>query len=121
MNITSYVLEDVRKFVNLNADNEVFDGELVPHIMAALGKLSQNGVAVPQIVGSTTTWIDVIEPEMIIIPEVFAMIPLFIMLSVKILFDPPPPSTVEYFQRNIDDTLWRLRLIYDTREVISNE
>lgn len=116
MNITSFVIEDVRKFVNLGADDAVFDGELIPHIMSSLGKLSQSGVAVAQLITPTTTWTDVIETKMITNPEVFTMIPLYIMLSTKILFDPPPPSTVEYFQSNINDMLWRLTLIYDTNE-----
>lgn len=108
-------MTDVRKFLNLGDDSQVFDGEIVPHVMSAIGKLAQNGVGSSTFVNSETTWIDVITPEMIVNPDVFAMFPLYVMMSVKILFDPPPPSNVSYYQSMIDDNLWRLRLIYDTK------
>lgn len=120
MEVTDYVLAGVRKFLNIGDDNTVFDGEILPHVMSAIGKLSQNGIGKPQVITSTTTWTDIIEPDMITDPEVFTMVPLYIMLSVKILFDPPPPSTVEYYATSIDENLWRLKLIYDmkTKEVL---
>lgn len=117
MNITNYVLQDVRKFLNIEPTSNVFDGEIIPHVTSGLGKLSQNGVVVAQALTETTTWHDIIVSEFLVNPEVFTMVPLYLMLSTKILFDPPPPSTLEYYQNNISDLLWRLRTIYDTREV----
>lgn len=118
MNITSNVLADVRNFLNVDSASTVFDGEITPHVMAAIGKLSQNGVGTPTMVDSNTTWSDVISKDMITNPEVFTMFPLYVMLSTKIIFDPPPPSAIPYYQSNLDDTLWRLRLIYDTMGVV---
>lgn len=117
MNITSSVLTDVRNFLNVGKDSAAFDGEIIPHVITSLGVLSQNGVAVLRFVDAQTTWVDVISPEMIVNPEVFAMLPLYVMLNTKIFFDPPPPSNVEYYKTRIDELLWRLRVIYETREV----
>lgn len=118
MNITSNVLSDVRNFLNFDSTSNVFDGEIIPHVMAAIGKLSQNGIGKSQVITDSTTWSDVIESDMIVNPEVFSMVPLYIMLSTKIIFDPPPPSAVDYYQSNLEDLLWRLRLTYDTKEVL---
>lgn len=116
METTDYVLEGVRRFLNIGDDDTVFDGEIIPHIMSTIGRLSQNGIGKSQVITPSTTWADIIEPEMIVDPEVFAMVPLYIMLSVKILFDPPPPSNVDYYASNIEENLWRLKFIYDMKK-----
>lgn len=115
MNITNHVLKDVRGFLHLDKESDVFDSEIIPHILSSLGKLSQNGIGVSRVVDDTTIWTDIIDGEMIVKPDVFSMVPLFIMMSTKILFDPPPPSAIEYHKQNIDELLWRLRLEYDVR------
>lgn len=115
MNITNYVMSDVRKFLNLGDDSNVFDGEIIPFVMSAIGKLAQNGVGQPSIIDSETTWVDVITPEVIVNQQVFALFPVYVMLSVKIFFDPPPPSTLPYYQSLLDDNLWRLRLAYEIK------
>lgn len=115
MDVTNYVLSDVRGFLNIESTSTVFDGEIIPHVMSAIGKLSQNGVGSPKMISGETLWSDIISKDMIDNPEVFSMFPLYVMLSARILFDPPPPSTVEHYRTTLDDTLWRLRLAYDTR------
>ncbi len=121
MNITNSVLSDVRGFLNVGRTNTAFDCEIIPHVMASLGKLSQNGVGVPTVISDTSTsWVDVIKPEMVDNPEIVAMVPLYVMMSTKLMFDPPPPSAIEYHKNNMDELLWRLRLVYDTKEVDNN-
>lgn len=121
MEITDRVLSGVRDFLNVG-DSNVFDGEILPHVMVAIGVLSQIGVGRAQVVTDTTTWQDIINSYVIDDPEVFTMVPLYIMLSTKILFDPPPPSTLEYYQSRMDETIWRLKTIYDNKkDGIANE
>lgn len=115
METTDYVLSGVRNFLNVGEDDPVFDGEIIPHVMLSVATLSQNGVGKPQVITPTTTWADIIDPKMIIDPEVFSMVPLYIMLNTKILFDPPPPSNVDYYAARIEETLWRLRTVYDIK------
>lgn len=121
MNITNDILPDVRGFLGLDKTSNVFDNEIIPHVMSAMGKLSQNGVCNSIVLTDKTTWSDIIPAEMIINPEVFSMIPLYVMLSTKILFDPPPPSAIPYYQSNLDDMLWRLGVAHDTKGVVLNE
>lgn len=112
------ILEDVRNFLNIGPSDPVFDGEIIPHISNAIGKLSQNGVAISQPVTDATTWEQLLNPTLTStedVMSVMSMMPLYVMLSVKIIFDPPAPSTIPYYQSNLDDTLWRLRLIHDIK------
>lgn len=115
MKQTDSILSSIRKFLNIGEDDTVFDSELIPHILASIGALSQNGVAKAQMITETTVWTDIINPEVLDDPEVMTMVPLYIMLSTKILFDPPPPSNVQYYATRIDETLWRLKIIYDSK------
>lgn len=120
MKITDSVLFSVKGFLNVDSSGEAFDREIIPHVMASLGKLSQNGVGVPTIIDESTTWENVISQEVINDPEVFSLLPLFIMLTTKILFDPPPPSSVEFHKAQVDELLWRLSMIYESKGVINN-
>lgn len=117
MDIDSKVMESVRNFLNIGKTEEVFDGEIYPHVLSSIGKLAQNGVVKSQALTNDTTWRDIIRSDMVDNEDVFVLLPLYVMLSVKMLFDPPPPSTLGYYESNLTDNLWRLRLIHDTKEV----
>ena len=111
------ILVDIRKAVGLTEDNSEFDTDLLIHINSAIGRLNQNGVgkSIP-ISDDTTTWKDLMDDEQVEGNRYFHMVPSFVMLSTKIIFDPPPPSAVEYYSRNVDETLWRLKIAYDRGE-----
>lgn len=115
MQKTDIVLSSVRNFLNIG-DSPVFDSEIVPHIMMSMGALSQNGVVKVQVLSDTMTWGDIIDPIVADDEEAFSMIPLYIMLNTKILFDPPMPSVLDYYQIRLDETIWRLKLIYDMKK-----
>jgi hypothetical protein len=84
------------------------------HINAAIVTLNQNGVGNNMVVtDESTTWADLQDPVQSDKNENFKMVPLFIMLSTKLLFDPPPPSSVQYHQSNIEQLLWRLKIAYE--------
>lgn len=114
MDATKSILKDIRGAVGLTEDNEEFDTDLKIHINAAIGKLNQNGVGNTLLVNNdTVTWDDFINPEQTKGNELSSLIPLFVMLSTKIIFDPPPPSSVEYYSKNADEILWRLKIAYE--------
>lgn len=83
-------------------------------------KLNQNGVGKNIVVVQDETWDDFKDPTQTVGNEAFSMVPSFVMLDVKMLFDPPPPSSLEYQSSCRDEILWRLRNQYES-EVISNE
>lgn len=113
MNIEDSILEHIRDSVGLTKENKEFDTELLNHINLSIGKLNQNGVGLPILVkDDTTTWADLLPTDGEGY-ESIGMIPTFISLNVKLLFDPPPPSSVEFHTRSVDEILWRLRLAYE--------
>jgi hypothetical protein len=114
LNLNRSILEDTREAVGLDPDNNGFDTDLLQHINSAIGKLNQNGVGRFIIVeDESKTWNDLQDPTQTEGNKYFQMIPLFITVSTKLIFDPPPPSSVEYHARNMEETLWRLKVAYE--------
>ena len=101
--------------MGLTSDTTDFDTDLLIYINAAFSKLNQNGVGLNTAVEDDTfKWSDFIDPTQTKGNELFNMVPLFVTLSTKILFDPPPPSSVEYHASHIDQLLWRLKIAYES-------
>lgn len=114
MDINNSILEDIRAAVGLERTVSDFDTELLMHINSAIGTLNQNGVGNElMVIDDAAIWLDFQNPTQIAGNKYFQMIPLFVMLSTKILFDPPPPSNVQYHQNGIDKALWRLKIAYE--------
>jgi hypothetical protein len=114
LDVNNSILQDVRLAVGLDATTSDFDTELLMHINSALGTLNQNGVGNFLVVmNEELTWNDLQNPSQTEGNKYFHMVPLFVALSTKLLFDPPPPSTVEQYVRNIDQALWRLKIAYE--------
>jgi hypothetical protein len=115
LDINNSILQDVRIAVGLDATTSDFDTELLMHINSAIGTLNQNGVGKFLVIdGLEQKWIDLQDPLQTEGNNYFQLVPLFVVLSTKLIFDPPPPSTVEQYVRNIDQSLWRLKLAYET-------
>lgn len=113
MDLQNKILEDVRMAVGLAKDNTDFDTDLKMYINSALSTLNQNGVGSIINVDDTKTWLDFQDPLQVEGNKYFQMVPLYVSLSTRILFDPPPPSSVEYHSRTIDQLLWRLKVAYE--------
>lgn len=108
------ILKGVREFVVGTSDNTEFDKELIPHINSAISKLNQNGVGNFLFVkDDKATWGDLKDETQVGGNKFFQMVPLFITLSTQLLFDPPPPSNVEYHSNNAKELLWRLKVAYE--------
>lgn len=113
MELTDSILVHIRDSVGLTKDNKEFDTELLNHINMSIGKLNQNGIGKSIIVkDDKTTWADLLSPDIRGF-ESIGMIPTFVSLNVKLLFDPPPPSSVEFHTRSVDELLWRLKIAYE--------
>ena len=114
MDLTKSILADTRESVGLSPNSSDFDTELLQHINSAIGKLNQNGVGnIIVVKDTTTTWNNLINPLQTSGNDYFQMVPQFITLSTKIIFDPPPPSAVEYHSNTISELLWRLKVAYE--------
>lgn len=110
---TERILFKTRASLGLSEDGTDFEAEISTHVASALTVLNQNGVGRVIInFGHTTTWGDFKDPEQTKGNEYFHLVPMYVFLSTKILFDPPPPSTVEFYNNRLDEMLWRLRWAY---------
>lgn len=118
MELTDSILSDVREAIGLSSEPSPFDTDILMHINGAIGKLNQNGIGLPVVVTAATTWAQFQNPTQTYGNQYFQMIPLFVTLSVKLLFDPPPPSTVQHYVANIDQLLWRLKFAYEEPYVV---
>lgn len=119
MYIEQSILKNTRAALGLAEDANDFDIDLIMHINAAIGTLNQNGVGRPLVVkDESQIWSELQDPLQIKGNEYFHMIPLFVTLSTKLIFDPPPPSTVEVYRHNIDQLLWRLKIAYEEPIII---
>jgi len=108
------ILKSVRGKVVGSEDNMEFDKDLLPHINSSLSILNQNGVGLNIIVtGEEETWGDFKDSTQTEGNKMFQMVPMYVMLNTNILFDPPPPSNVEYHHKNISELLWRLKIAYE--------
>lgn len=113
MNGEESILETVRNFV-AGKDNKEFDDELVLHINSSIVKLNQNGVGNNIfVISEEKSWNDLKDETQIEGNKSFQMVPLYITLSTQLLFDPPPPSNVEYHSKSADELLWRLKIAYE--------
>ena len=114
MDETKSILRDIRVSVGLTEETVDFDTDLLMLINASLGVLNQNGVGLPVTVqDETTTWGDFKDPGQVTGNLYYHLVPLYIQLSTKIIFDPPPPSSVQHFSTTIDSLLWRLKVAYE--------
>lgn len=107
------ILKTVRDFV-VGEGNEEFDKELLPHINSALSKLNQNGIGNFVFVkDDKSTWDDFKDETQKEGNKYFQMTYLYVILSTQLLFDPPPPSNVEYHSNSAKEILWRLKIAYE--------
>lgn len=110
------ILGSVRIALGLSMEDESFSEEIKMHLNAALSILNQNGIGKPlTITGLDAKWGDFKDDSQVEGNEYFNMIPMFVQTSIKILFDPPPPSNVQYYNNYIQELLWRLRTAYEQK------
>ena len=108
------ILKSVRSAVGLNAEDSSFDSELLMHINGSIMILHQNGIGMPiHVDDESSVWDDFKNPTQADANSMFSAAKTFIFIKTKILFDPPPPSTIKYMSEAADEYLWRLRESFD--------
>lgn len=114
MELTSSILKDIRDSLDLDPAGKEFNSDILMNINAALITLNQNGVGNLTVVNDeSTTWKDLENPEQEEGNKSFQLVPMYVRLYTKIIFDPPPPSAVETFNIRMHELLWRLKIAYE--------
>lgn len=101
------ILESTKKVLNLSADYDVFDQDVIMHINSALGTLNQLGIGPSQgfmIEDDSATWAAFLEGDLRLNP-----VKTYVYLRVRLLFDPPGTSfAITAFEDQIKELEWRL-------------
>lgn len=109
------ILKTIRSSILGDEESEEFDDDLLLHINSSILTLRQNGITNNIMVkGVDETWEDLKDENKN--NEYFNQVPQFISLNTRILFDPPPPSNVEFYNNRIDELLWRLKVAYEEEQ-----
>lgn len=104
------ILLDIKKVLNVPADYDVFDADIIMHINSALTDVNQIGIgplAGFEIKDSSATWTSLLGGD----PRLNSVKSL-IFLKVKMLFDPPAQSfTQSAIDKQITEMMWRLEVM----------
>lgn len=112
------IIKTTRDSLGISSDGDDFKEEINTHIRAALAILNQNGIGVENLdLQESTTWEEFKDLDQRYGNLYFHLVPMFVFTKTKILFDPPPPSNVEFYANYIDELLWRLRIEYERDQV----
>lgn len=108
-----FVIFSTREALGLPGAGLEFDTEVKTHIRSALGILLQNGVGKPTTINSETTWGDVKDATQVNGNQQFELVKSYVFAKTKILFDPPPPSNVAFYDAYTKELEWRLKIAYE--------
>lgn len=109
----SSILNDIKKILNVPADYDVFDPEIIIHINSVFLTLNQLGIGPAAgffIEDDEATWGDYLLTGDINLNAVKT----YIYLRVRVLFDPPTTSFVlDSMNQQIKELEWRLNVQVD--------
>lgn len=108
------IIKTIRDALGLDSANIDFKTEIEMHILAALSILNQNGIGLDDfILTQDSTWNNFKNPLQVKGNRYFHLVPIYVMTKTKILFDPPPPSNVPFYDNYTKELLWRLKIGYE--------
>lgn len=110
--MSDIVLDSVKTNLGIIEDDKSFDDELVMNINAALSKLSNVGLDSKRIT-KESKWDEILD-ESQRDNQTFNLIESFITTQTKLLFDPPAPATLGYMKEYLEESIWRIKVSYDT-------
>ena len=104
----SSILKSVKKNIGLPDDYDVYDEDVLMAINTALSTLTQLGVG-PETgfeVQDISTWEDLLGGDFRL-----NLVRNFIILKVRLLFDPPQSSFgISAMEKNLDEMVWRIEV-----------
>lgn len=116
------ILESIRANNEIDSSDEGFDGDLVIAIDGFLADLHQvgvgvefidvNGKLVPPRVRrkKDLTWNEFFGGENTAAEDEAIK---YVALKVKLMFNPPLPATINWYEKAADEAIWRARLEFD--------
>ena len=112
--MTESILDSTKESLGVAVDDTSFDSEIRMHINGALGVLRQNGIGRSILIAdNSVTWDDFKDPLQVHGNQIFNVVPQYVFVYVKILYDPPAASQLSAYKELRDELIWRLTLEYD--------
>lgn len=109
------ILNSVKAFVGVSAEETHFDPELIIHINSVFSNLRQMGVGPEQtfsIDDENAIWDDFTDDDD------FNDVKTYVQLKVKMIFDPPTISSViDAYERQIKESEWRLTVSASNKKI----
>ena len=113
------ILTSVKKMLGIAEEYEHFDADLIIHINSVFSILTQLGVGPSNgfmIEDESTNWEDFISDE-----AKLTLVKSYMLLKVKLLFDPPLSSAVlECYNKQIEEYEWRLNVAAENKDKEEN-
>lgn len=110
------ILDTIKEGIPVELDETAFDTAILMHINNALMNLNQIGVGPSEgfrIKDKTATWGDLIGNNIKL-----AGVEDYIFIKVKLIFDPPPSSSVvASMEKTAEEIFWRLREAVENKEI----
>jgi hypothetical protein len=104
------ILTSVKKNLNIPADIEAFDSDILFHLNSVFSKLTQLGVGPTEgflVEDANAVWDDFYTGDKL------NMIKTYVFLEVRLLFDPPASSVLTSMEKTRDELVWRLNVEAD--------
>ncbi len=113
------ILESTKNVLGLDADYDVFDGQIVMHINTVFSTLNQLGIGPTEgfeIQGSTETW------DTFLLGNVkFNSVKTYVYTAVRLVFDPPATSfAIAAMEKQKEELEWRLNVLRESNAWIVN-
>lgn len=106
---TESILESVKEGIGvLGAYDDAFDSQILTHINTVFMTLNQLGVGTEEpffISDETTTWSDFLGSD-----KNYEAVKTYVILKVRLLFDPPTGSLYNALKETVNELEWRLNV-----------
>lgn len=115
--IMDSILNNVKKLLGIDGDDDSFDVDVMTIINSTILSLAQMGIGPPN--GFIVTSIENEWADWIVTPTInLEGIKTYLYLKTKLIFDPPTNSTViEAFNKSLSELEWRMMLAVETNNL----
>lgn len=111
------ILESVKSALGIGNMDNAYDPDVIMHINAALLSLNELGIGdqLYSITDSTQKWNEIADANIIM------AVKSYVLMKVKVIFDPPTAAVLEATERQIKELEWRIIHYLEFAKEVGNE
>jgi len=103
------IFDDIKEALNVAKEDIAFDTEIKIYIDTTISILNQLGVGIKLNVDKDTTWQQLEDQAP---NDNFSLVKGYLLLRVRLLFDPPTASTLTHISDALKEIEWRIKEAY---------